>query len=77
MAGQTVGQVRKRICELVDLYGTAKALAQEWKVSPSYLSDVVRGKRNPGPPILKPLGLKAETRYVPQFNRRTIQGGQP
>ncbi len=38
--------------------GGVRALAREWKVSPCYISDLLNGRRGPGPSILKPLGLK-------------------
>ena len=41
----------------VDQGGLRKA-ARAWGVSPAYLSDVLNGRRAPGPAILKPLGYK-------------------
>lgn len=44
--------------------GTQAEVAKLWGVSPAYLCDVLRGHREPGERILKPLGLKREVRYV-------------
>lgn len=44
---------------------TAKELAEEFGITPQYLSDVYLRRREPGPGILVPLGLEAETVYVP------------
>lgn len=37
--------------------------ATKHHISPAYLSDVLRGKRNIGPAILRALGMKAVTYY--------------
>ena len=41
-------------------YGLSKTLG----VSPQYLSDVMLGRRAPGPKLLKALGLREEIRYL-------------
>jgi hypothetical protein len=38
--------------------GSLRTLAKAWKVSPALLSDVINGRRGPGPAILKNLGLE-------------------
>lgn len=38
--------------------GGVRALAREWGISPVYISDLLNGRRGPGPGILKNLGLK-------------------
>jgi hypothetical protein len=38
--------------------GSLRALAREWKITPSYLSDLTNGRRAPGPAVLVPLGLE-------------------
>lgn len=38
--------------------GSWRALARELGVSAAYMSDVVRGNREPGDSILRPLGLR-------------------
>jgi hypothetical protein len=37
-----------------------RSLARSWGVSVSYLSDLCKGKRRPGPSILKHFGLKVK-----------------
>jgi hypothetical protein len=39
--------------------GSMRALAREWGISPAYVSDLLQGRRAPGPKILGPLGLRA------------------
>ena len=51
---------------MVDERGTQRAVAKYLGVSEIYLSDVLRGKRNPGESILSKLGLQPEIIYVPQ-----------
>jgi hypothetical protein len=60
----TKKQVLARIEAEITTAGSARALAALWKVSPSYLSDVRRGNRQPGLAILERLGLAADTRYL-------------
>ena len=55
---QVINILRKRQGER-----TAKELADELGVTPQYLSDVYAGRREPGPAILEPLGLKGEMFY--------------
>ena len=43
---------------LVKRHGSLRALAREIRISPAYLSDVLRGNRYPGPKIAKYLSLK-------------------
>jgi transcriptional regulator with XRE-family HTH domain len=42
---------------------SASDLANELGVTPSYLSEIFSGKRNPGPKVLEQLGLTAEIVY--------------
>lgn len=39
-------------------------------VSPAYLSDVMNGRREPGPKILDALGLEPVTFYRPKLQQR-------
>ena len=55
-------QVRNRLKREILRAGSLRNLAKRWCVSPSYMSDVMLGQRNPGPAILKPLGLKRRIR---------------
>lgn len=43
----------------IDKAGTLTALAAEWGTSVAYLSDIMRGRRDPGPKILQHFGLSA------------------
>jgi hypothetical protein len=60
----TKADVLAKIEAAVRAAGTAQALAERWAVSPSYLSDVRAGKRDPGPAILAHLGLSSIMNYV-------------
>ncbi len=47
-------------------HGTQQvAVAKAFNVSPAYLSDVMVGRRDPGPKILAGLGLERVVRYRP------------
>ena len=46
-----------------DRAGSLTALAKDVGVSLSYLSDVCNGRRDPGPVILKYLGLRKRVTY--------------
>lgn len=52
-----------------------RGFAKELKISPVYLSNVLRGKQAPGPKILKALGLAREqkTEYKRQFEYHPLQ----
>lgn len=50
-----IDEIRKT----VKAYGSMRALAREWQVTPSYISDLLKGRRVPGPKILSQLGLRA------------------
>lgn len=45
--------------------GSQRALAKYLGVSPAYLSDVLKGRREPGPKILDALGMTKRTVYAP------------
>jgi hypothetical protein len=64
----TATQMLAKVEAAVKAAGTAKALAEEWRVSQAYLSDVRAGKREPGPAILDRLGLSATTQYIADAN---------
>lgn len=44
--------------------GRQVEIAKLWGISPSYLCDVLKGQREPGEKILKPLGLERKINYV-------------
>lgn len=43
--------------------GSQRALARKWDVSPSYVTDLLRGLRDPGPTILDAMGLERIIMY--------------
>lgn len=42
--------------------GGVRALARDWGISPAMISDVINGRRGPGPKVLKAFGLKRVVR---------------
>jgi transcriptional regulator with XRE-family HTH domain len=48
---------------LVRTRGSQKAAAEALGVSAAYLSDVLRGKREPGPKVLRYFGVRRVTHY--------------
>ena len=48
---------------LADSMSTHEALAEKMNISSQYLSDVLQGRRNPGPKIQKFLGVKRVIMY--------------
>ncbi len=56
--------------------GSMRELSRQWNVSCAYISDLIRGRRVPGPAILDPLGLERRVTvdYVKiQKNRKTTE----
>lgn len=62
----------KRIVELSQVISDLRALcdlnsqtkiARKFKVSPAYISDILKGRREPGESVLKPLGYKKKVFY--------------
>jgi hypothetical protein len=49
-------QMRAVIRDLVKEVGSLRAAAKKWKCSAAYLSDVLNGRRAPGPRVLEPIG---------------------
>src|SRR4051812_1628398 len=54
--------------------GGVRPLAREWKVSPCYISDLMNGRRTPGPKILGPLGLERVARVTFEKRATIAQG---
>lgn len=52
------GEMREIIADVAREAGGVRALARACKVSPSHVSDVLNGRRSPGPAILGPLGYR-------------------
>ena len=59
------GDVLDRIRADVERLGTQKAVAEAMGIHPSYLGDVLKGVRDPGPAILRFYGLVERSVYVP------------
>lgn len=60
-SAMTDKQIRTRLKSLAGIEGSQVALAGKMKVAPSYLSDVINGRRDAGPAILEYLGLTRVT----------------
>ncbi|NGZ03330.1 MAG: hypothetical protein CV090_09800 [Nitrospira sp. WS238] len=56
-------QVLAMIREECAQAGSQYQWATKHKLSPAYVSDVIKGRRNPGPAVLKALKLEAVTQY--------------
>jgi hypothetical protein len=54
-------QVLDMLREAIAQVGSQYQWATKYKLSPQYVSDVLRGRRNMGPAILKALGVEAIT----------------
>jgi len=50
---------RERLREIAAAYPTQQALAEEWGITPSYLSELLSGKRDVSDRILALIGLRA------------------
>lgn len=59
----TSAGVRKVIRRACKAEGSQKAWAAKHGISQAYLSDVLLGRREPSPAILRPLGLERATVY--------------
>ncbi len=56
-------EFRKWLRSQVSQVGTQKQAAQQWKISTSYLSSVLRGTAQPGDKLLRALNLHREIIY--------------
>lgn len=43
--------------------GSQRALARQWSVAPAYVTDLLRGLRDPGPKILEAMGYERVVLY--------------
>lgn len=50
--------IRRLVAISIKRAGSLRSLAREWKISPAMLSDVMTGRRGPGPKVLDHFGLK-------------------
>lgn len=55
--------VRDLLRARCDDYGSQYQFATKYKLSPQYVCDVIKGRRKPGPSMLKALGLRSRTYY--------------
>lgn len=56
--------VIKKLEQIIQERGTQKAAAEFLGVSEQYLSDLLKGRRDPGEKILSKLGLEASVVYT-------------
>ena len=66
----TKADVVRRLKERTHAAGSQAALARELRITPAYLSQVLRGTREPGPKLLQALGLERVIRRVVEFKLR-------
>jgi transcriptional regulator with XRE-family HTH domain len=57
---------------LVQTKGSQTSAAQAWGVSKQYLSDILQGRRLPGPKLLKALGVRREVVYTEEAVLREV-----
>lgn len=69
----TAQNLRDMLQRAVNDYGGQTAWAKDNGIPPSVVSDVLHAKRDPGPAVLRALGLVKVTRYVQ--DRRKTNGG--
>ena len=55
--------VLRKLRALVKVYKTQAQVAAYLNVSPSYITDILQGQRQPGPELLKRLGLEKRVSY--------------
>lgn len=60
----TEDEIRAMLAKLREEAGGTRALAESLELSASYVSDVLNGRRAPGPDFLKALGMRRVVRYV-------------
>lgn len=65
----TADEVRQRLQQVVDQRGSQKAIAEEAQVSPSFLSDVLKGHHEPTGNILSYLRMDRKVYYMPVDDR--------
>lgn len=58
--------VIKKIEQIIEERGTQKAAAEFLGVSQQYLTDLLKGRRDPGKKILDRLGLESSVVYTPK-----------
>lgn len=59
----TPDEFLRHLRQLARTYGSQKALAEHCGVNPSWLSDILRGRRDPGQKLLTALGFRRVVTY--------------
>ena len=67
---QGVGAIHHMLRQTIRQQGSLRKAAMFLGISAAYLSDILLGKRSPGPAILGPLGFTVERRRVYRRNRK-------
>lgn len=59
---------------LAQQHGSQRAAAQAWGISAPYLTDVLKGRREPGAKLLQALGIRKEVTYVEDLPPQRLPG---
>ncbi len=59
----TIDRVRELLRQACETAGSQSAWAQAHEMTGAYVSDVINGRREPGPKVLRALGLSRVTCY--------------
>lgn len=60
----TKADVVERLRQAIRPYASLKDAGSALQIAPSYIADVLKGRRDPGPSVLKALGLERKTLYA-------------
>jgi hypothetical protein len=55
---------KAKLLREIQKYGTQKATAEALGISEQFLTDVLKGRRGPGPRLLKAMGLERRVEFV-------------
>lgn len=69
----TADEVRKYLQAVVQHMGSQKAVADAAQVAPSFLSDVLKGRREPTGNILSLLRMERTVHYIPNDDRQATR----
>jgi len=58
-----VDRVVDRITKYAEVFASRAQAAKSLGISPQYLSDIITGRRRPGPSVLRALGIRRVDRY--------------
>ena len=65
----THDDILANIESLIEIYGSARALANHWGISVQYLCDIRKGRRQPGNAVLSPMGLTKHVTYTTRYSK--------